>query len=183
MKPSIALILVKIVLTIPVAYALAYPFLNPSAGGGVFKELEMLGVVGSTLLALAFLTLIFLYGRDLSRTLSLVRPSARTASPRSVWLMFLIPYNFVEDFFIVYNVASSLRQEAQHNAALHSFKSFGMVSGQGWCAAQIVSLLPNEIGSIAGVLALPLWIVHWRLVRQVNAVLAEAARSKAQASG
>jgi hypothetical protein len=50
-----------------------------------------------------------------------------------------------------------------------------MVSGLGWCAAQIFSLLPNEIGSVAGVVALPLWIIHWRLIRRANAAMAEAA--------
>ena len=177
MNRNIALILVKIVLTLPVTYALAYPFLNPSVAGGVFKEVEMLGLLGSVVLAAAFLAIVFLYCRDLYRSLSLVRPSAREASPRSVWLMFLIPYNFVEDFFIIANVASSLRREAQHNVALHPFKRFGMVSGLGWCTAQIVSLLPNAIGSIAGVLALLLWIIHWRFIRRVNAVLTEAARA------
>lgn len=175
MNRSTALIAVKIALTVPVAYALVYPLLHPPAVGGVFKELETLGLVGSVIFSAAFLALVFLYCRDLSRSLSLVRPSARAASPRSVWLMFLIPYNFVEDFFIVANVASSLRQEAQSNAALRSFKRFGRVSGLGWCAAQIVSLLPNEIGSVAGVLALPLWIVHWRLIRRANAAMAAAA--------
>lgn len=139
MNRNIALILVKIVLTLPVTYALAYPFLNPSVAGGVFKEVEMLGLLGSVVLAAAFLAIVFLYCRDLYRSLSLVRPSARAAPPRSVWLMFLIPYNFVEDFFIIANVASSLRREAQHNIALHPFKRFGMVSGLGWCAAQIVA--------------------------------------------
>ena len=177
MNRNIALILVKIVLTLPVTYALAYPFLNPSVAGGVFKEVEMFGLLGSVVLVAAFLAIIFLYCRDLQRSLSLVRPSAREASPRSVWLMFLIPYNFVEDFFIIANVANSLRREAQHNVALHPFKHFGMVSGLGWCAAQIVSLLPNAIGSIAGVLTLVLWIVHWRFIRRVNAVLTEATRA------
>ncbi|WP_395007244.1 hypothetical protein [Undibacterium sp.] len=138
--------------------------MNPTVAGGVIKEVETLGLLGSVVLGTAFLAIVFLYCRDLYRSLSLVRPSARKASPRSVWLMFLIPYNFVEDFFIIVNVANSLRQEAQHNIALRPFKSFGMVPGIGWCAAQIVSLLPNEIGAIAGVLALPLWIAHWRLI-------------------
>lgn len=176
MNRNIVLTLVKIALTIPVTYALVYPFLNPSQVGGVFKEIETLGVFGSIVLVTVFLAMVFLYCRDLYRSLLLVRPSARQASPRSVWLMFLIPYNFVEDFFIITNVANSLRQEALHNRALQPFKSFGMVSGLGWCALQIVSLLPNEIGSIAGVLALPTWIIHWRFVRRINAILTKTTR-------
>lgn len=181
MNRNVTLILLKIALTIPVSYALAYPFLYPAVGGGVFKEVETLGLLGSVVLVAAFLAVVFLYCRDLSRSLSLVRPSVRKASPQSVWLMFLIPYNFVEDFFIIANVANSLRQEAQHNTALQQFKSFGMVTGLGWCLAQIVSLLPNEIGSLAGILALLLWIIHWRFVRRVNAILTEAARGDKQA--
>ncbi len=177
MKRPLTLLAIKIALTLPVTYALVYPFLNPAASGGVFNEIERLGLLGSSILGGGFLVMVFLYCRDLSRALSLVRPSERAASPRSVWLMFLIPYNFVEDFFIVANVANSLQQEAQHNAALHSFKGFGKRSGMGWCAAQIVSLLPNELGSLAGFLALPLWITHWRFIRRVNAVLIETARA------
>lgn len=175
MNRNIALILLKIALTIPVCFALAYPFLNPAASGGIFKELEVLGITWSLVLTAAFLTLIIFYCRDLQRSLSQVRVSARKASPRSVWLMCLLPYNFVEDFFIMANVARSLRQEAQHNSALAPFKSFGMVTGIGWCTAQIVSILPNEIGSLGGVLALPLWFVHWRLIRQCNLALSNAA--------
>ena len=178
MSRNAFLILIKIALTVPVTYALAYPFLNATASGGVFKEVELLGAFWGAVLVIAFLTLIFLYCRDLFRSLCLVRPSARTASPQSVWLMFLLPYNFVEDFFIIANVANSLRREAQHNPALHPFKRFGMVSGMGWCTLQILSLLPNGVGSISGVLALPLWISHWRGIRQRNQALREASRQQ-----
>jgi hypothetical protein len=173
MTRHLAFLFIKIGLTIPVAYALVYSFANRSAGG-IFKEVEALGFPASVVLIAAFLVIVFMYCRDLQRSLSLVRPSARTAAPRSVWLMFLIPYNFVEDFFIISNVASSLRREAQHNTALNSFKSFGTVSGLGWCAAQIVSILPHEIGSVAGVMTFLLWVIHWRFIRRVNAVLALA---------
>lgn len=165
------LLILKIGLTIPVAYALIYPLLNPAAGAGVFRDLALVGPVGAVGIALAFLLAVFLYCRDLERSLTLVQPAARTASPRSVWLMFLIPYNFVEDFFIVANVAHSLRREAEQNKALRSFQGFGLVAGWGWCGLQIVSLLPHEVGSLAGFLALPFWVAHWRLIRRMNAAL------------
>jgi len=175
MNRSATLLLFKIALTIPVGFALAYPFLHPTAAGGIFNEIVMLGVFGAVALSSAFLSLVFLYCRDLNRSLTLVHPSARMAAPRSVWLMFLIPYNFVEDFFIIANVARSLEREAKTNAALYSFKSFGMVSGIGWCTAQIFSLLPNGFGAIAGCIAFPLWIIHWRFIRQVNRAISESA--------
>lgn len=104
-----------------------------------------------------------------------IRPEARAAHPRSVWLMFLIPYNFVEDFFIVHHVARSLRAEAEVNPALADLRSFGAASGLGWCAAQIVSLMPNRVGEIAGLVALVLWVVHWRFITRANHLLRDPA--------
>lgn len=162
----------KLILTVPVAYALAYPLRNPGSGEGVFGELNVIGPTGGAIIALVFLAAVFLYCRDLQRSLTLVKPESRVASPRSVWLMFVLPYNFIEDFFIVVHVAQSLRREARQNEALRPFRSFGLVSGLGWCTAQIVSLIPHDVGSLAGLLALPLWGAHWRLIRKTNAALA-----------
>ena len=168
------LALIKIALTLIVAYALAYPFFTPGVQIGMLGELKMVGPLAGGGIAIAFLLMVFFYCRDLQRTLTLVRPSCRTATPKSVWLMFLLPYNFVEDFFIMANIASSLRQEALHRPALQRFKHFGLISGLGWCIAQIISLIPHEIGSIAGLLALPLWLYHWRFIRQINPLLSQA---------
>ncbi|UXY16073.1 hypothetical protein N8I74_03350 [Chitiniphilus purpureus] len=168
------LTLFKILLSIPVAVALAYPFLNPGAGG-LLGEIRLLGPAGSVVAIAAFLWLVYRYACDLRQTLLRVAPAARPASPDSVWLIFLLPYNFIEDFFIIANVAKALRNEAQHNPALAGFRSFGMASGIGWCAAQIVSLLPNLLGSVAGLLAIVLWLGHWRFIRRANRALAPAA--------
>lgn len=165
----------KLILTVPVAYALVYSLLNPAADAGVFRELNAIGPTGGVVVTLVFLAAVFLYCRDLQRSLTLVKPESRAASPRSVWLMFVLPYNFIEDFFIVVHVAQSLRREARRNEALRPFRSFGLVSGLGWCTAQIVSLIPHELGAAAGLFALPLWGVHWRLIRMTNAALAKAA--------
>lgn len=166
-----ALLALKLCLTVPVALGLGLPFVSPAPGGGVLRELAAFGIPGSLAVSLLFLSLVFLYCRDLHTTLSLIHPRARTASPRSVWLMFLIPYNFIEDFFIVLNVTRSLQRESRQNAVFGQFRNFGMLSGIGWCSAQIVSLLPNDVGLFAGLAALPLWILHWRRIRQANALL------------
>lgn len=165
------LLAVKLLLTLLVAGALAYPLLQPGVGAGVFRELEMLGPFAAISLTLLFLFAVFLYCRDLQRALALVRPAYRSASPRSVWLMFLLPYNFIEDFFIIAHVAQSLRREAESNDALRSFSHFGMLTGIGWCSAQVLSLIPHAIGSLAGLLAVPLWLVHWHLIRRINCAL------------
>jgi hypothetical protein len=170
--PRAVLLLIKIALCLPIAYGLAYPFLHPEAGGGILKEVEMFGPLGSLIAVLLFLILVALYCRDLQRALALVRPEARKAKPHSVWLMFLLPYNFIEDFFIVANVAASLRAEARHDPRLSLPRDAGLVSGWGWCAAQVVSLIPHPLGSAAGLLTIVLWVVHWRCVRSANARLA-----------
>lgn len=86
--------------------------------------------------------------------------------------MLVIPYNFTEDFFIIENIARSLQNTAATRPDLAArFGHFGRLSGLGWCALQIVSLVPHDIGSLAGVLALPLWLWHWRFVRKARGYL------------
>lgn len=162
---------IKAILSIPAGVGLVYPLFHPELQGGILNELKLLGPAGAAVAVVVFLLLVVIYTRDLAKSLRLVSRSSRKAAPRSVWLMFLIPYNFIEDFFIVSNVASSLRAEATSNPALAKFKSFGMISGLGWCAAQIVSLAPNAVGSVAGAIAIPLWIWHWSFVRRANSSL------------
>ncbi|MES2933079.1 MAG: hypothetical protein V4805_06280 [Pseudomonadota bacterium] len=165
------LTLLKIILSIPIGVGLAYPFLHPDISGGILGELKIFGPVGSVVALAVFLLLILLYALDLIRSLKLVSTASRKAKPSSVWLMFLLPYNFIEDFFIVCNVAKSLKAEAAVNPVLANFKSFGMISGVGWCSAQVVSLLPNQIGSVASLVAIVFWIWHWVFIRRANSIL------------
>ncbi len=166
-----SLVVLKIFLSVPIAFGLADPFLYPEAAGGILDEFKIFGPIGTAIAIAVFLMLVFFYARDLMKTLQLVSPESRKAPPKSVWLMFLLPYNFIEDFFIVANVANSLKAEAVVNSSLAHFKSFGMVSGIGWCMAQVISLIPNQIGAAAGVLAMILWIWHWIFIRRANRAL------------
>jgi len=166
-----AVTLLKIILSIPIGIGLIYPLLQPDAGGGILAELQIFGPVGSFVAIIIFLLLVFFYARDLVNTLQLVAPASRKASPNSVWWMFVLPYNFIEDFFIIANVAKSLEAEAVSNPALGGFRSFGMLSGLGWCSAQVISLIPHAVGSIAGLVAILCWIWHWRFIRRVNHAL------------
>lgn len=161
MRPISAL---KIALTIPVTLALAHG-LARGGTGGVMAELQVLGPSGTVVVIALFFGLVALYARDLQRCLESLSPKSRTLAPRKVWLMFAIPYNFVEDFFIVLAIDRSLRRESQVTPTLRRFRSFGGVSGLGWCSAQIVSLLPNALGSIASLVAFAFWLWHWRFVR------------------
>lgn len=159
---------IKLLLTLVVGVALVYPFVRTTPGAGVLSTVESIGTVAIVSITISFLIAVAFYCRTLQRCLRLVRPTARAAEPKSVWYMFLIPYNFVEDFFIVHNVTRSLQAEAALNPALTGMRRFGAFSGFGWCVAQIVSLLPNRVGEIAGVVALVLWGIHWAFIHRIN---------------
>jgi FtsH-binding integral membrane protein len=170
-KNSYMLLFLKLIATAGVSLLLSLPLINEDARAGVLASVAKIGLPALLILIVMFLAAVAFYCRSLQRCLELIRPEARAASPRSVWLMFVIPYNFIEDFFIVHNIVKSLRAEASVNPVLSHLRSFGAISGLGWCTAQIISLVPNQIGEIAGVMALGLWAIHWRFIAQINLLL------------
>lgn len=161
---------IKLFLSALVAFALVYPFLLPEPVG-LAKELAVLGAYGAVTLGIVFFSLVALYANDLRSILILVSPDSRKAKPRSVWWMLVLPYNFIEDFFIIHAVTESLRHEASGNKKLANLKSFGVLTGFGWCIAQIGSLIPNQIGSLFAFVALIMWVIHWGVVRKAKAAL------------
>ncbi|WP_254617378.1 hypothetical protein [Burkholderia metallica] len=175
--------ILKAILSIPIAFGLAYPLVYPSKDGGVLGEIAVLGTIGSIVVIAVFLALVYAYASDLRTTLKSVNRGSRVAEPNSVWFMFLLPYNFIEDFFIISNVAKSLEAESRINPALSGLRSFGRISGIGWCLAQVLSLIPNTIGSLAGGVAVFLWVWHWAFVRRTNKMLAGSRVSAATLSG
>ena len=87
--------------------------------------------------------------------------------------MFAIPFNFVEDFFIVINIANSIEEEKKTNGKLKNISDFGMVSGIGWSIAQILSFIPNILGQTAGLIGMVLVIYHWVQITKINKLLIE----------
>ena len=153
--------------------ALMWVLWSSPAGEAAFGSyLDAFGYVGITAVFTAFLAAVALYCRTLERCLRLVQGPHRAAQPGSVWLMFLIPYNFIEDFFIVSNVTRSLRQEAATNPRLQVDGRVASWSGPGWCTAQLVSLVPGRIGEMAGLAGVILWAIHWRSIAKANRLLA-----------
>lgn len=151
----------KVLLTVPVVAMLAWSFAPPRSG--VFGELEALGPA-APLVAVAFFVVVVLYCRDLELLLRALDEDALVASPRSVWWMLLLPFNFVEDFVIVSNVSTSLERQWRSCPQFAGLGT-GRISGLAWCALQIVSLVPSTVGLVASVLALPPWLWHWRFIR------------------
>lgn len=164
------LILLKIALTLLLVACVVLSISNGS-GSGVLREVEQLGVVGSFIVLIIFFILVAFYCRDLQSILQLIEPHNRAASPKSVWLMFLIPYNFIEDFFIVANVSKSIKRQSKTTLELQHIPTYGIFSGLGWCVAQIVSFAPDTLGQVASLIAIALWVIHWRLMFKIKAVL------------
>jgi hypothetical protein len=160
--------IVKIILSIAVAICAVYPYVFPSQKSGSIETVAELGLMGSIVLGVLFFAAIAFYCRDLEKCLSRIQPQNRTASPKSVWYMFLIPYNIIEDFFIIITISSSIQNERKVNSNLYSIKDDGLVIGIGWCTAQVLSLIPSVGGQISGLIALVLWVIHWGFIRRVN---------------
>ncbi|MGS2646144.1 hypothetical protein [Streptosporangium sp. LJ11] len=170
-------VVVKTVGTVLTAILLGYPLWAPEWGPGILGEIRALGMPGGLIALAVFLGLVALYCRALQRTMTLVRPEARTASPASVWWMFAIPYNFTEDFFIVRavsaSVAASMTTSTTDDARVPGgFVRWWTALGYGWCAFQILSLFPGTAGYVGGAIALPLWAAHWIMTGRVNRRLA-----------
>ena len=104
---------------------------------GILREVRALGPLGAGITVAIFLALVAAYARDLHLLMRAIPHGARTASPASVWWMFLIPYNFTEDFFIIATVTTSLERAESSDPALRgAFGRHGRWSGYGWCALQ-----------------------------------------------
>jgi hypothetical protein len=167
---KLQILLIKTVGTVLVVVLLTRPLWAEDGDPGVLREIIALGPVGGTIAALVFLGLVALYSRALQRTMELVRSEARTAAPTSVWWMFAIPLNFMEDFFIVRDVGSSLAADGRLE---RSVVRRWILVGHGWCAFQILSLFPGAAGYTGGAAAIVLWAAHWIMTARVQRVLAD----------
>jgi hypothetical protein len=139
---------VKVAGTAGVVALLLFP------GRGILDE-----VAGQPFVVAGFFGLVALYCAALQRTLTLTGG----ARPASVWWMFAVPYNFVEDFFIVRTVAAALAADGRA-AAPGRWSAVGYA----WCTLQILSLLPGMPGYAAGAAALPVWAAHWIMTARIN---------------
>lgn len=166
--------LIKGLLTLLLVAIVCYPIYETGASPRILEELNYLGTWGTILVVLVFFGAIALYCRALQRLLEQVPANCRTRSPKSVWWMYLIPVNFIEDFFIMIDLSNTLKQTAEQQPALKKYGDFGLTLGLGWSIAQLLSLIPNMAGLVAGLIGLLLWVGHWYLVHQMTITLKTA---------
>lgn len=152
-------LLIRVVGTLAVLGLLSAPLLVPHWENSLLNEIHAVPFPGNLLVVAAFFGLVALYCRTLQTTMR----RAGAERPASVWWMFAIPANFVEDFFIVQRVGAALdRRLARWPRASWS------ALGHGWCGFQIMSLLPGTVGVVAGAMAIVLWSTHWVLTLSIN---------------
>ncbi|WP_285583326.1 hypothetical protein [Herbidospora sp. NBRC 101105] len=155
-------VLVKVTGTVLVTALIAHPLYAPHWGTGILGEVTAAGPVGGPVFVAVFFGLVALYCRALERTLVL----AGADRPGAVWWMFAIPYNFTEDFFIVGRVRAALA-----GRVTPEFLRWWSILGYGWCAFQILSLLPGLPGYAGGAVAVPLWAAHWIMTSRLQHTL------------
>jgi hypothetical protein len=164
-------IIIKIIL-VPIAGFLFFkPLISADLNAGIIFSFQSHGLFLFASAIILFYILIGFYSLSLYNCLKKVSKSSLTVAPESVWKMFIIPLNFIEDFFIIRNVSRAIKSEKLVNPKLVSISSSGSFSGYLWCTMQLFSLIPNNYGEIGGLLALPFWFYHWHLILKVNKLL------------
>jgi hypothetical protein len=143
---------IRIIGTLLVVALLTAPWWAPQWGPGLLGEIAVVAFPGNLLIVGGFLALVALYCRTLQATMS----RAGAARSASVWWMFAIPANFVEDFYIVNRVGAALDPLVER-PALNRW----LLLGHAWCALQLLSLLPGVVGLTGGALAIAAWLAHW----------------------
>ncbi|GAA4365764.1 hypothetical protein GCM10023185_36350 [Hymenobacter saemangeumensis] len=163
--------LIRLVLTLLLLAWAVQPFTSGSSQGNILEDVSGIGIPGTMLIVGLFFGMVAFYCRTLQKCLALIKPENRKAKPHSVWYMFAIPFNFVEDFFIVIDLANSLEEEKKTNVGLRDITDYGMVSGIGWCIAQLLSFVPGLVGQLAGAVGMLLVFHHWIHISRINRLL------------
>ena len=164
-------LLIKTVLTVLlVAWAIS-PYFDDASNESILRELSRIGILRSILVGVGFFVMVGFYCVSLQKCLQLIQPENRKVHPRSVWYMFAIPFNFVEDFFIVIHLAHSLDTERKHNPKLATMRDTGLYTGIGWSLAQVLSFIPSMVGQLAGLIGMILMVYHWITIVRINRLL------------
>ncbi|MCA6364161.1 MAG: hypothetical protein IM638_14080 [Bacteroidetes bacterium] len=166
-------VLIRLALTALLMAWAVWPYFESTTSQSALGGVLAIDIGWTVFIVTAFFGMVACYCLTLQKCLSRIKPENRKAGPASVWYMFALPFNFVEDFFIVIHLAHSLEEEKKSNAALRNVNDFGLVSGIGWCVAQLLSFIPNVVGQVAGLAGMVLVVYHWMSIVKINKLLRE----------
>lgn len=110
------------------------------------------------------------YVLTLQKALNKCAPEARTIQPGLLWL-FLIPLvNLVLNFFIVFGMANSLRNEFYRRGTPLPDPNPGQNLGLPMAICACCGFIPI-IGMVAGIAYLVLWIMYWVKMAEFSRLL------------
>ena len=93
--------IIRFTLTVLLVWWAASPYFDNKNSNNALDALLEFGIICSIVIFVFFFGMVAFYCLALQKCLTLIKPENRKATPISVWYMFLIPFNFVKDFFIV----------------------------------------------------------------------------------
>ena len=120
-------------------------------------EFIVLGII-ALIMGVYLIPLIF-FLMTLQKCLKRCSPQSRTMAPGKVWLMLIPLFNFVWQFNIVFQVASTLENEFRLRN-MEREAAPGQSIGLACCILIICGIIP-VVGIFAEIAGLVCWIVYW----------------------
>ena len=122
------------------------------------------------IVALFFLVPAVFYVLTLQRALAKCAPASRTLEPGMVWLSIIPVVSIVVNFFIVFGMAKSLRNEFNLRGIPVADSTPGQAIGLAMSICACCGVIPI-LGLIAGAASLVLWILYWLKVAEYSRML------------
>jgi hypothetical protein len=110
------------------------------------------------------------YLLTLQRTLNKCAPTSRTLEPGMVWLCIVPLVNLVSNFFVVFGMAKSLRNEFNRRGVVIAEATPGQSIGLAMCICACCSIIPI-LGLLAALAGLVLWIMYWTKIAEYSRTL------------
>lgn len=126
-------------------------------------------MMGLLIFVLIFTLPAVFYLLSLQKCLNRCSSEVRTMSPGLVWLMLIPFFGVVWHFFVVVNIARSVRGEFQKRGIV-SEPLPGQALGLAMCGLWVVGLIPF-VGILAGIAGFVCWILYWVKVSEFSARL------------
>lgn len=127
-------------------------------------------IILSFVFCIFFLIPAIFYLLTLQNTLATCAPGSRTMEPGMVWLGLVPVVNLVFNFFLVFGVAKSLRNEFNRRSLPVADPLPGQEIGLAMCICACCSVIP-VLGVLASLASLVLWIIYWVKVAEYARLL------------
>lgn len=117
-----------------------------------------------------FLVPVVFYILTLQTALKKCDPTSRTIDPGMVWLSIIPVANIVANFFIVFGMTKSLRNEFNRRGMPVRDPTPGQSIGVAMCVCACCQIIP-VLGLIGGLASMVLWIIYWVKIAEYSRAL------------